>query len=35
MILLGEGFELLVTEYWGSVVYLCRTIRLYVMAAWW
>ena len=34
MVLIGEWFEWLVTESWGSAIYLCRTIRLYVMTAW-
>ena len=30
MVLFDELFEWLVTDSWGSVVYLCRTIQLYV-----
>ena len=29
MVLFGEWFELLMTESWGSVVYLCRWISLH------
>ena len=30
MVLFSEWFEFLVTESWGSVVHVCRTIRLHV-----